>query len=50
LERQPSLWVKTLLLYSITRLHFADIPFNFLVDSNGQYLKAKVGGMGANQK
>lgn len=48
LSDNPSLWVKTLYYYSITRLHFADIPFNFLVDSSGKIYEGKSGGIGAN--
>ena len=43
LEANPSLWVKTLYYYSITRLHFADIPYNYLVDSNGQIYEGRSG-------
>ncbi len=48
LEANPSLWVKTLYYYSITRLHFADIPYNYIVDSNGQIYEGRSGGVGAN--
>lgn len=46
LQKNPSLWVKALYYYSITRLHFADIPYNYLVDSNGQIYEGKSGGVG----
>ena len=48
LEDNPSLWVKTLYYYSITRLHFADLPYNYLVDSAGQIYEGRSGGVGAN--
>ena len=48
LEANPSLWVKTLYYYSITRLHFADIPYNYIVDSNGKIYEGRSGGVGAN--
>jgi hypothetical protein len=48
LQRNPSLWVKALYYYSITRLHFADIPYNYLVDANGVIYEGRTGGIGAN--
>lgn len=48
LQKNPSLWVKTLYYYSITRLHFADIPYNYIVDSNGIIYEGRSGGIGAN--
>jgi len=48
LEKNPSLWVKALYYYSITRLHFADIPYNYLVDANGSIYEGRSGGVGAN--
>ncbi|KKQ04304.1 MAG: N-acetylmuramoyl-L-alanine amidase family 2, partial [candidate division WS6 bacterium GW2011_WS6_36_26] len=48
LQKNPSLWVKALYYYSITRLHFADIPYNYLIDSNGEIYEGRSGGVGAN--
>lgn len=48
LQKNPSLWVKALYYYSITRLHFADIPYNYIVDSNGAVYEGRSGGVGAN--
>lgn len=48
LQKNPSLWVKTLYYYSITRLHFADLPYNYLVDTNGAIYEGRSGGVGAN--
>jgi hypothetical protein len=48
LEKDPSLWVQSLYYYSITKLHFADIPYNYIVDSNGIIYQGRSGGIGAN--
>lgn len=47
LQKNPSLWVKSLYYYSITRLNFADIPYNYLVDTNGVVYQGRSGGVGA---
>lgn len=48
LEKNPALWIKSLYYYSITRLHFADIPYNYIVDTNGSIYQGRSGGVGAN--
>ena len=32
LQKNPELWSKALFYYSITKLHFSDMPYNFLID------------------
>jgi SH3-like domain-containing protein len=48
LKNNPEQWVSALYYYSITRLKFADIPYNFLLDENGQIYEGKKGGIGVN--
>ena len=48
LLRDPAKWVKTLYYYSITRLHFSDLPYTYLLDENGIIYQGKEGGIGAN--
>jgi len=48
LQKNASLWVKALYYYSVTRLHFADIPYNYLIDTNGVVYEGRSGGVGAN--
>ena len=50
ISRDPSLWVKTLYYYFITRLYLPDIPYTYLVDENGAIYEGKTGGVGANLK
>ena len=50
ISRDPSLWVKTLYYYFITRLYLPDIPYNYLIDENGAIYDGKTGGIGANLK
>ena len=50
ISRDPSLWVKTLYYYYITRLYLPDIPYTYLVDENGAIYEGKTGGVGANLK
>jgi hypothetical protein len=48
LEKNPEKWSKALYYYSITRLSFADIPFNYLLGENGEIYEGRQGGLGAN--
>jgi hypothetical protein len=48
LLRDPSKWVKSLYYYSITRLHFSDLPYTYLLDENGIIYQGNEGGVGAN--
>jgi len=41
-------WIKMLYYYSITRLNLNDIPYNYLVDSNGKIYEGAQGGIGVN--
>ena len=50
ISRDPSLWVKTLYYYFITRLYLPDIPYAYLIDENGAIYDGKTGGIGANLK
>ncbi len=48
LSSNPSLWVKTLYYYYITRLYLPDLPYTYLLDENGVLYDGKTGGVGAN--
>ena len=48
LSKNPSLWVKTLYYYYITRLYLPDLPYTYLLDENGILYDGKTGGIGAN--
>jgi hypothetical protein len=48
ISRNPSLWVKTLYYYYITRLYLPDLPYTYLLDENGAIYDGKTGGIGAN--
>jgi hypothetical protein len=48
LLRNPEKWVKALYYYNITRLHFSDLPYTYLLDENGIIYQGKEGGIGAN--
>lgn len=48
LLRDPARWVQTLYYYSITRLHFSDLPYTYLLDENGIIYQGRKGGIGAN--
>ena len=48
ISRNPSLWVKTLYYYYITRLYLPDLPYTYLLDENGAIYEGKTGGISAN--
>ena len=48
LQRDPAKWVKALYYYSITRLHFSDLPYTYLMDENGIIYQGNSKGIGAN--
>ena len=48
ISRNPSLWVKTLYYYYITRLYLPDLPYTYLLDENGAIYEGKTGGVSAN--
>lgn len=47
-SKNPSLWVKSLYYYYITRLALPDIPYTYMVDENGTIYQGKQGYQGAN--
>ncbi|MDD4382046.1 MAG: hypothetical protein PHE21_01735 [Candidatus Dojkabacteria bacterium] len=48
LEKNPDKWSKALYYYAITRLSFADLPYNYLLGENGQIYEGRQGGIGVN--
>lgn len=46
LENSPLDWFQSLYYYSITRLGFADIPFNYVLDRSGNIYEGRDGGVG----
>jgi len=48
LQKNPEQWSKALYYYSITKLHFSDMPYNFLLDETGEIYEGRQGGVGAN--
>lgn len=48
LQKNPELWSKALFYYSITKLHFSDMPYNFLIDESGRIYEGRQGGVGSN--
>lgn len=48
LSRNPSKWTKSLYHYTITRLHFSDMPYTYLLDENGIIYQGNTTGIGAN--
>ena len=39
-------WMQYLYYYTVTRLHFTDIPYNYLIDRNGVIYEGRKGGVG----
>lgn len=48
ISRKPDQWVQSLYYYCITRLHFADVPYTYLLDENGIIYQGRNGYVGAN--
>jgi len=48
LTNNPTEWIKLLYYHSITRLNLNDIPYNFLIDTNGEIYEGASGGIGVN--
>lgn len=43
LAQNPEVWIKSLYYYYITRLNFADLPYNYIVTRDGYIYKSKSG-------
>lgn len=48
LQRDSSKWVKSLYYYAITRLHFSQLPYTYLLDENGIIYQGNESGPGTN--
>lgn len=44
-DRNPKLWVQSIYYYFVTRLGFLDVPFNYIVDEDGNIYTSKGGGV-----
>lgn len=47
LENDSEKWVKSLYYFAITRFGFADVPYNYLIDRNGNIFQGRGGYTGA---
>ena len=48
LSNNTNEWIQFLYYYSITRLNLNDIPYNYLIDQDGQIYEGSRGGIGVN--